>query len=182
MIELKFTKDMLALLKTLKGQSFVSYEKEKSVINNDSTYGNIRLNFENTSIDLVNEQEIYEGFEEELACFSCIKVDANKRFVPTAVGETEIMPIKGKVRKIETVTDTINLNHGEIIIESDSAISFYTDCGCYTFARPVWFSEVIYVLFDESYDSICPVSNVVESWSNEGEICVTVNRKTTEIM
>lgn len=182
MIELKFTKDMLALLRTLKGQRFLSYEKEKGFINNDSTYGNIRLNFENVSIDLVNEQKLYDGFEEELACFSCIKVNAKQKFIPAAVGETEVISKKGKVKKIEIVTDTINLNHGETIVESDSAISFYTDCGCYTFARTVWFSEVISILFDKSYDGICSASNVAEAWSNDGENDVSVNRKTTEIM
>jgi len=182
MIELKFTRDMLVLLKTLKGQRFVSCEKEKNIANDNSTYGNIRINFENISIDLVNEQEIIEGFEEELACFSCVKVDANKKFVPTAAVETEIIPVNGKVEKIEIVTDTIDLNHGETIIESDSAVSFYTDCGCYTFARTVWFSEVIYVLIDKSYDNVWPIPSVVESWSNEGENDATVNRKVTEIV
>lgn len=182
MIELKFTNDMLSLLKTLKGQCFLSCEKEKSIINDDSAYGNIRLNFENISIDLVNEQELFEEFEEELPCFSCVKVDTNQKFVPNAVCETEIIPKKGIVKKIETVTDTINLNHGETIIESDSAISFFTDSGCYTFARTVWFSEVISVLFDKSYDSACPTSAVIEAWSNDGENEVTVDRKITEII
>ena len=182
MIKLKFTKDMLALLKTLKGQRFISCEKEINVINDDSTYGNIRLNFENISIDLVNQQEIHDGFEEELACFSCIKVDPNQKFAPVAVGETEVIFQKGKVEKIEVVTDVINLNHGEVIIESDSAISFYTDCGCYTFARTVWFSEVICILFNNSFNSICSVSNVIEAWSNDGANDVTVNRRTTEIV
>ena len=182
MINLKFTNDMLTLLKTLKGQCFLSYEKEKNIINDNSTYGNIRINFEKISIDLVNEQELYEEFEEELACFSCIKVDANQKFIPIAVGETEIIQEKGTVNKIEIVTDTINLNHSEVLIESDSAISFYTDYGCYTFARTIWFSEVISILFNKSFDSICPISNVVEAWINDGENDVTVNRKTTEIV
>lgn len=181
MIKLKFTKDMLILLKTIKGQCFLSYEKEKNIINDNSAYGNIRLNFENTSIDLVNEQELYEGFEEELACFSCIEVDTNQKFIPTAIGETEVILKKGKVNKIEIVTDTINLNHGEILIESDSAICFYTDCGCYTFARTAWFSEVISILFNKDFDSICPISSVIEIWSNDEENAVTVSRKTTEV-
>lgn len=182
MIDLKFTNDMLSLLKTLKGQCFLSCEKEKSIIDDDSVYGNIRLNFENTSIDLVNEQELFEGFEEELACFSCIKVNSNQKFLPNAVGKTEVIAKKGVVEKIEIATDTIDLNHGETIIESDSAIIFYTDCSCYTFARTVWFSEVISILSDKSYDSICPISKVIESWSNDGENEVTVKRKITEIV
>ncbi len=181
MIKLKFTNDMLTLLKTLKGQCFLSYEKERNIINDNSAYGNIRLNFEKTSIDLVNEQELYNGFEEELACFSCIEVDTNQKFVPTAVGETEIVLKKGKVNKIEIITDIINLNHGEILIESDSAISFYTDCGCYTFARTAWFSEVIFILFNKDFDSICPISSVAETWSNDEKSAVAINRKTSEI-
>ena len=111
MIKLKFTKDMLTLLKTLKGQCLLSYEKEKNIINDNSAYGNIRLNFEKTSIDLVNEQELYDGFEEELACFS----------------------------------------------------------------------EVIFILFNKDFNSICPISSVAETWSNDEKSAVTINRRTSEI-
>ena len=44
------------------------------------------------------------------------------------------------------------------------------------FSRDIWFSEVITINENDNYDTVYPIDEVVETWSNDGENKVNVIR------
>ena len=92
-----------------------------------------------------------------------------------------ILEIQETITKIEVITDTIEINQGETVIEADCALALHTNKSTYTFARTEWFSEVIFILHNKDYNELFPVQKVEESWCNDGENKVNVKRKATVI-
>lgn len=180
MVFAKFKKDELVILKSLLGKSFLSYERAKENFF-DSTYGNIRLNFEDVSVDLSNEQQYFPEIDEEMTCFSCMARNKGEKYIPAIVSETEIVEIHETITKIEVITDTIEINQGETVIEADCALVLHTNKSTYTFARTEWFSEVIFILHNKDYNDLFSTRKAEESWSNDGESKVTVKRKVTVV-
>lgn len=176
----KLKKEELMILKNLLGKSFYSYERAKENVC-DSTYGNIRLNFDHLSMDLSNEQQYFSEIDEEMTCFSCVVRKSGEKYIPAIVSETELVEIQETITKIEVITDTIEINQGETVIEADCALVLHTNKSTYTFARTEWFSEVIFILHNKDYNDLFPIWKVEESWCNDGENKVNVKRKVTVI-
>lgn len=175
-----FSSDMLSMLQGVVGQTFLQYECAKDDVAG-STYGNIRLYFSDHIIDLSNEERFCPELNEDIACFSCALVSANSPFEPAVVADTETTVIGGMVHGVEIIEDKITINHGETVIAFDSALVFKTDAGDYMFARMEWFSEVILIAYNESYDTLFPVKKVMESWENDGENRVAVIRSHNQL-
>ena len=49
------------------------------------------------------------------------------------------------------------------------------------FSRDIWFSEDITISEHDDYDSIFPISQVVDSWANDGENKVNVVRTSRKL-
>lgn len=180
MIKAKFSSDMLSMLKGVVGQKFLKYECAKDDVLG-STYGNIRLCFSDNIIDLSNEECFCPELDEDVAYFSCTLVSADSSFEPAVVADIETTIIDSIVLGVEIVEDKVTINNSEIVIAFDSALVLKTDAGDYLFARMEWFSEVILIAHNESYDTLFPVKKVMESWENDGENRVTVKRSHSQL-
>lgn len=180
MIEAKFSSDMLSILKGVVGQKFLKYECAKDDVSG-STYGNIRLCFSDDIIDLSNEERFCPELNEDVACFSCILVSDDSPFEPAVVADTETTLIDSIVLGVEIIEDKVAINNGETVIAFDSALVLKTDASNYMFARMEWFSEVILIAHNESYDTLFPVKKVMESWENDGENQVSVKRTCNQL-
>lgn len=180
MIKAKFSSDMLSMLNGVVGQEFLKYECAKDDVSG-STYGNIRLCFSDDIIDLSNEERFCPELNEDVACFSCVLVSGNSPFEPAVVADTETTMIGSIVLGVEIAEDKVTINNGETVIAFDSALVLKTDAGNYMFARMEWFSEVILIAHNESYDTLFPVKKVMESWENDGENQVLVKRTCNQL-
>ena len=175
MIKAKFSEDMLCILQSTIGQTLLGYEcaDESS---NETVYGNLRLYFNKSVIDLYNAEKDFEGIDDELSCFSCKLVQDNSPFEPFIVSDTKFVNLTATILGIEIISDEVVVNYGGSVIDFDSALVFHTDKGNFTFGRCQWFSEVIFTSFNEDYDTIFPTKSVIESWENEGQNHVEVYR------
>lgn len=180
MIKAKFSSDMLSMLNGVVGKKFLKYECAKDGVSG-STYGNIRLCFSDDIIDLSNEDRFCPELNEDVACFSCILVSDDSPFEPAVVADTETTMIGSIVLGVEIVEDKVTINNGETMITFDSALVLKTDAGNYMFARMEWFSEVILIVHNESYDTLFPVKKVMESWENDEENQVLVKRTCNQL-
>lgn len=175
MVYATLTGDMIELLKQLKFSNFVSYECGKI---NNTAYGNLRINTDKGSVELSNiEREIpFFDITEEVACFECKVSDPSTEFKPYCLEPFETFEVSGTIKSIEIINDTINVNDGEYEISFDRAIIIKTENGVIMFSRDIWFSEVITISDNENYDSIYPVDEVIDAWSEQGVNKVDVIR------
>ena len=178
MVEARFSQDMIAMLVCCKNTKLISYESEAS---NEAggVYGNMRLNFDGFSMEITNEEQTMPLFDEleDIACLSCSKVDSSLPFEPMVVTDVKKTPVGHEVESVEVITDTIDVNGGEYRIAFDMAVIFHMDGATLMVARDVWFSEMLTIKDNDSFDEIFSVDDVIESWSNDGEYNVTVNRE-----
>ena len=79
-------------------------------------------------------------------------------------------------KDIEIVNDSICINDGEFEISFDQAIIIRTESKLIMFSRDIWFSEDITISEHDDYNSIFPIYQVVDSWSDDGENKVNVIR------
>lgn len=177
MVDARFTKEMIEILSSMKGKTFVSYECDEGH-GFPRAYANFRINLNDYSIDVSNEIQGLPFFdiEEDVAIFSCKKVDSNSKYEPGVIGETRIVPIDETIESVEIITDEINVGNGEYEIVFDAALVIKTEYQTIMFSRDVWFSEVINISDNDDYDSVYPIDSVIEHWNNEGDYEVTVKR------
>ena len=177
MIDARFSKDMITVLSNMKGKTFVSYECEKGY-GLPTTYGNFRINLDDYSIDVFNEVESRPFFDtiEDIAIFSCKKVNSKTPYVPYVIAETKVVPIEENIKAVEIITDEINVNDGEYEITFDEALIIHTEYQTIMFSKGVWFSESITISQDGNYGKVYPVDKVIEDWNNDGEYKVEVKR------
>lgn len=180
MIKAKFSSEMLSILKSTVGQSLLYYERAKED-DDRSTYGNLRLYFSKSVVDLENEVKEFSDVGEELSCFSCKLVTDGSPYKPFVITGTEAVQINAIVTGIEIISDEVTINNGEAVMDFDSALVFKTDAGDYVFARTEWFSELILLAHNERYDTLFPVRDVMESWENDGENQVKVVRSRNQL-
>ena len=178
----QFDEDMIIMLKRVVGKRFLSFERDSSA--EGQAYSVARLNFEDVSILLKNEEEEISMFEdesvpyEEAAKFTCSKCDPAQQFMP---GLADV-PVKRQdvnelVTEIDVVSDLIRSFEHEINIVIDIALIIRTENHAYIFSKShVWFDEVIYIDLDKSIDDICPLHSDLALWNNDGAWNVTIER------
>ena len=177
MIQARFTKEMINILKSCIGEKLLSYEYGVSLPG--EAYGNLKLNFDTFSIELLNEVKETPFFDEteEISSFSCKKIKANTPFEPYCKETVSLVEINEKVRCVSVVTDCISVNRGEYEIVFDMALVVQTENQQYIFSRGWFFGEVITHFADKNTDCIYPVETVIEDWSDEGKNEVLVSRE-----
>ena len=177
MVNARFTEEMIKILSDMKGITFVSYECDEGH-GFPRAYGNFRINLEDYSVDVSNEIRglPFFGKVEEVAMFSCKKVDSKTPYEPGVIGETRLVPVEEKIESVEIVTDEINVNNGEYEIVFDSALIIKTEYQTIMFSKDVWFSEIINISDNDDYDSVYTIDSVIEHWNNEGDYEVAVKR------
>lgn len=177
MIEMKFTQEMVDMISAMKGQTMVSYQCAE-IDEWSRTFGNFRINMEDYSIDVSNEEKEIPFFDatEEVTGFECEKVHSQTEYTPGVLTDVQVIPVEEKIQSIEIITDEINVNHGEYEIAFDTALIIHTEYQTIMFSRDVWFSEIIHISDNDDYDSVYPIDSVIEHWNNEGDYEVDVQR------
>ncbi len=175
MIKAILTGEMKKSLRELIGKNFVSYECGKTF---NTAYGNLRINTSGVSIEITNlekEMPFFDGTE-EVAVLQCEKIGSNKPFQPYCIEPFQIYEVGEIIKSIEIIKDKINVNNGEYEIAFDRAIVIRMEKGILMFSRGIWFSEEIAISENDQYDTLFPIEEVVDAWSNEGEYMVRVER------
>lgn len=182
MIYATFTEEMRMLLHSMIGKKFSSYEcglDERFF----RAFGNVRINVDTLPVELTNEEHslpLLDGYE-DMTYFSVEKVDSNFRFEPDVVTNTKVIEVNKVITSIEIVTDSISVNKGEYQITFDAALIFHMGNDTLMFARDAWFSELITIKENDEYDNVFPIQEAKESWSNDGELKVEVQRSRNKI-
>ena len=177
MIEMKLTDEMIDILKSIKGKKILSLQCSK-IDEWSRTYGNFRINFIDFSIDFTNEIRTVPFFDsiEDVAGFECVKTNNDTQFTPGIDRKIQVVPFDEEILSIEIINDEIEVNNGEYQVSFDEAILIHTEARTIMFAKTVWFSELIYILFKDDYDKIYSVESVKRDWSNGGDYKVSVKR------
>lgn len=175
MVYATLNEEMIKLLRNLKFSDLISYEGAKT---HNTFYGNLRINTDKGSIELSNIKKTMPFFDitEDIACFECKVSNPEVKFKPYCIEPFEVFKIDGKIENIEIINDVVDVNDGEYEISFDRAIIFRTNKGDIMFSRDIWFSEVITMNENDDYDTIYPIDDVVETWSNDGDNKVNVIR------
>lgn len=180
MIRAQFDSEMLEILKETVGKRFVSYECGTGEEKWNRTYGNLRLNFEDFAVDLLNEEKPFQtpyGVD-DFACFSCTKMKHSCAFHPYVNEPTKVHPINETITKVEIFQDTIRKKQMDFEFCCDTAILFHMPTRTIMFSRRGVCDEGIYIASASDFDKIYPISKVVEDWEM-GEIPVSVERNRT---
>ena len=177
MVVAQFTEEMINKLSEIKGKRFISFECEKGD-GFSRAFGNIRMNFEDCSIELINDIEALPFYDsiEDIAVFSCKEVDSNVPFIPMVITETRIVPVDEVVKSIRIINDEIVINDGDYSITMDVGLVIDTESQTYMFSKGIWFSEIISISYNDDINSIYPIESVINDWNNDGEDKVIVNR------
>ncbi len=180
MIYVTLNQTMEAMLKNIKTSKFISYECGKVFGN---AYGNFRINTDKTAIEISNFQKTtpFFGSEEEVAGFNCKEVEKNSVFKPYCEEPFESFEVNETIADIEIVNDSICINNGEFEISFDQAIIIRTETKTIMFSRDIWFSEDITISEHDDYNSVFPISQLIDSWSDDGEKKVCVIRKSRKL-
>lgn len=175
-VKAKFSSEMLKNIKDMVGKVFFSYECGNMVL--DEVYGNIQINLDNFSIEILNETNEMPFYDlmEDISYFTCKKKSLNKSFRPYCGEKSEKHMINDTIMAVYIVDDNISINNGEYDIDFDMAIIIETSKHKYTFSRGWFFSETINISVDKEFDEVYPISKVVEDWSDEGYNQVKVIR------
>lgn len=183
MVEATFTKSMHALLSRTKGSTLLSYECAKDE-RFSRIYGNCRIHLNDGIIEVANEpkQLPFFGAMESMTCFTCHpfrnegQLKRDEFYLPYST-----FPVGGKINSVEIVTDYVNVNHGAYQVSFDMALLFHMDKKTLMLARDTWFSQLLTVTDERSINTIFPIEEVINSWSNYGEYAVDVKRMTTKL-
>ena len=177
MVKVQFSEEMLHMLMELKGKMLISFECENDERFSRS-YGNLRINLSEYAIELTNEENERPFFDqtEEITGFSCKRVEPSTKFQLMVNTETKVVPVEETIKSVEIVTDVISVNHGVYEIVFDEALIIQTESKTIMFSRDTWFSEVITISEHGDYDSVYPISSVMEDWNDFGEAEVEVFR------
>ena len=178
-----FDHEMQVLLRDMKNDILHSIEYLPEEISSHAAYGILRIHLGTCDIDLINEQQpfpFYDGTE-DMSCFACHKVNKGVPFQPAVISskKTEILEVNETITQVEIMNDVIHINHDEYTVSFDIALIIHTSHHVYMFARDVWFSEIISIRNDDDYECVFSMRNLVESWSNEGEETVEIDRTRT---
>ena len=180
MIDKRISEEETAILQSIIGTQFISYECGMDEMQFNRAYGNIYLNFTNHSIELENIEKptIYCGETDDMSGFSCSICSSEEKFKPYIDEDTVVREISEIVTGVEIVEDTVHINNSECEISFSSAIIIRTQKQNFMFYRTYQYNENIFISDSDSYDKVYPVSNVEENWNNDGENQVFVERHT----
>lgn len=175
MINMTLDSNMEEILRKTKNAKFISYECGKIF---DNAYGNLRINTDNSSIELTNLQKTTPFFdaEEEVSGFGCKQVEMNSEFKPYCEENFQAFDVRETIKDIEIINDSISVNDASFEISFDQAIIIRTESNVIMFSRNIWFSEIITISEHDDYNSMYPISRVIEDWSDDGENKVKVIR------
>lgn len=183
MVKAKFSEKEIEILTKLKAALFVKYVMD-DVGNGVSAYCKLGIECDNICLDLLNEETDVDWFitdnnikKEDISVFSCKIRNDNELFKPYIDGSDVItVCVNEKIKNVYIVSDYINVNSGEFTIDYDIAVIIETEQKKFIFSRGWFFSEEIYVNVDRDINEIYPIREVKDSWSNDGEFSVKVNR------
>ena len=180
---IKIKDNMINILSSIKGDTFLNYEcafEEKW----NRTYGYLRITTNNKSIDISNQQNSLSMFN-EIEDVSCLEifVNSNKTLKDTfhlvddySSNKYDINEI---INKIYVISETVEKNSETT--EFDMGFIIETDKHKYCFTKENWFDEFIYINVDKEYDDIYPVEKDIKDWSSDETDEIKIARFIKEI-
>ena len=183
LIKVKFTPEMIDILKGLVGQTLlrVEYSGPSTFQGAKYVYEYVRLYFSNITVELTNTLQYYPDFDDEIARFACKQITGEYPYYPETVVKAESTVINKCITGIELIHDTVDLDHGETILEFHAALIFNTDAGDLIFFRHAWWADDIGIAVNKDYDKLYPISQEIDLWENEDEHVVSVTRRRERI-
>ena len=179
MINAKFTEEMQALLKGLKGKTFKSYIYNKEG-RFERAYGNLRIVLGRSAIDVMCVQhpvDDYFGEPEDMAYFTCEPVDPKSSFIPYIDGRPLAYMVDEVITGVELVNDYVNYYDGDCIIDMDIALVIRTKYHTFTFSRGIWFDETISIAIGEADEEPRGIASIEKLWYDEEDDVPPVVRR-----
>lgn len=183
----KFNTDMINMISSLIGKVFINYECDLEEKWN-RTYGYLRINTNDESIDISNEQDsvILFGEKEDVACFKCFISGENtlkESFDLIDEYEAKQISVGEVINSISIISEKVKITENNTTdeMEFDMAIIIKTDKHNYTISREEWFSELIYINVDKEFNDIYPIEKDKEDWSNDEDRKVEIERFIVEL-
>ena len=167
------------MLAEMRGKTLKSYECYKPDGFN-VTDGNFRLNLGRFAVDATCDLHALDGETagfDEMAWFSCERVDLKSEFRPTVVAEPRQYMVNEVITSMELVRDHADYSDGRFVFDMDVAVVIRTKHHTFSFARGIWFADDISI---EVQGPGCTPGNlypVNELWPN-GDMTVDVRRET----
>ena len=183
MIEAKFSPDMRAIIKSMKGRILKSYEGvpefQKLPV---EFYGNLRINLGRESVDFTNFVKTTEfaGTIEDVSCFACEKAEKNSEFQPYLAGPHLVYMVNERIKSVAIVVDRVFVPDEDYEIEFDMALVVRTTHNVYTFTRGWYYWESIEVFVDKDKEMPYPVEQAQGDWDNI-QNGVTITRRIEEL-
>ncbi len=176
-----FTVEMKNMLKKIVGKCFLDYECTK--ISDTETFGNIRLYLDGLTLEIINEvhEEHFFNENEDITYFEVKEVDKNAPFKPYLVKDFKKFPVNKTITGLEIINDQIDVGNGTYTFSYDQALVIHMGNDVLMLARDVWFIETIFISSNDNLEAVCPLSDVVETMSCNGEYDVKVNRRRTTL-
>lgn len=176
-----FNDEMKKILKSLVGKKLLNFEGDFEEKWN-RVYSYLRINTNDGSIDLTNE-ESYIDFIEEKEDVTCLKCQTSKfnnikdEFKLSSKYVSSNIIINDVVKEINIITEII-IKEGAENIEYDKGIEIVTENHSYLFYTKSWFDEYIYYSFDNNrYDELYPIDEDLKVWKNGENVNVKIERK-----
>ncbi len=166
-------------LKSVIGKKIISFECS-TLDEYSKTYGNLRINFDICSLEICNEQKTLPFYDdnEDIAFFYMEQKNLDDKFIPYIEDEQPMVYDVGEnITGIIIVEDTVNIRSENYKIVFDMAIEIVTENNTYIFSKGWFFDEHIYFSQNKSFESIYPLEQVIDDWSDENAQEVNVKRK-----
>ena len=165
----RMNQEMISLLRNLKDKRLINIEckyEEKF----KRTYGYLRLNTDDVSIDITNIVEPMSlfGEVEDVAVFRCYNntgKSIKEAFKLVDYYETSLIEISEIIKNISIVHEKVIKNSSEEMI-FDMCIIIETENHKYLISRKNWFMELIYINKDEEFDNIYPIEEDKQIWTD----------------
>ena len=182
-IDAKFRKDELNILKGLKGKVFESYQHGAFFRISNFSYGKIRLVFQDKAVEITNYLVpiFYDNENDDIAMFRCMEVAKNSPY-DSGIDEEMLETIVEETVKNVTVNEDIisiyDPKTGEqwFSFEYHNAVIIETDKNIYTFYNFSKYNETVCYSHNEEFENVFSLKNQKHNWSNPGINKVVVKR------
>ena len=187
MVEMTLEPTMLAILASMKGKMFKSYEGCFPV-SAPIVPDRVRINLGSFSVDLkcwykeVDNWREVDGFDPPCV-LSCAEAPSGEPFTSKAGNERAVL-VGERITGVDVVSYVIDVGGmPDAII--DMAIVIRTKRSTYTFSRGVWFDTSFYVAKGDDVDIKFSEEKCVEGWAGEpregGSSELNITRKVTSL-
>lgn len=173
--------EVRGFLKSMVGSNISSIDIGDSEKEFNRSYGKMRINFNDGSLDVNNIESPTDilGEMDDISFFT-FEMNNKDHFRPYMDEKASQIKIDEKIIDISIITDKIDID-GKYELEFDEAIIVKTPQNSWMIYREWQYSELIHITNNKGYDEVYPICDVIENWNNYGEYNVKVVRTETSL-